>query len=34
MGFNPRLRVGGDRKFWNKCLKFQRFNPRLRVGGD
>ena len=33
-GFNPRLRVGGDRLHWQHGPRSSCFNPRLRVGGD
>ncbi len=32
--FNPRPRVGGDRRMESICLSGKCFNPRPRVGGD
>ena len=34
VGFNPRLRVGGDAEFRHEPAGLNGFNPRLRVGGD
>ena len=34
LGFNPRLRVGGDSPRPLLALRVTSFNPRLRVGGD
>ena len=34
VGFNPRLREGGDKQNWSRQHLRQCFNPRLREGGD
>src|SRR4051812_20433183 len=34
LGFNPRLRAGGDGADLSKALPTAGFNPRLRAGGD
>ncbi len=34
MGFNPRLRAGGDASAEDRSAANECFNPRLRAGGD